>query len=26
MRSLARDGSLLLASLGLAGMAIWNRR
>lgn len=26
MRSLARDGSLLLASLGLAGMAFWQRR
>jgi len=26
MRSLARDGSLLLASLGLAGMAFWKRR
>lgn len=26
IRSLARDGSLLLASLGLAGMAIWKRR
>ncbi len=25
-RSLARDGSLLLASLGLAGMAFWQRR
>lgn len=25
-RSLARDGSLLLASLGLAGMAFWKRR
>ena len=26
MRSLARDGSLLLASLGLARMAFWKRR
>jgi uncharacterized membrane protein YphA (DoxX/SURF4 family) len=26
IRSLARDGSLLLASLVLAGMAIWKRR
>jgi uncharacterized membrane protein YphA (DoxX/SURF4 family) len=26
IRSLARDGSLLLASLVLAGMALWNRR
>ena len=26
IRSLARDGSLLLASLCLAGMAIWRRR
>ena len=25
-RTLARDGSLLLASLGLAGMAFWKRR
>jgi len=25
-RSLARDGSLLLASLGLVGMAFWRRR
>ncbi len=25
-RSLARDGSLLLASLGLVGMAFWQRR